>query len=548
MLKIASGIVLIIVSTSQPLFLQDKEALRTVPVRKIAMEAFRDVTGEVKTMNDPYLRLNLSLLLVRFMAKNDSLRAGREEIIKGLVTDGISDLSKSKEKFPDGMYRFLRREYESLAKEHSVEFKPEMSSEKEKETASEKNATNDLDIALSMLRSGRAEAATELVIRYLGNPESREEKFKLLMFADTLQGIAPQQTAELLTKVLGSGGRNLPVVGTGTLLSLKGLYTGPQVSVDMRRSYVSLLLALIENDFAGKNQPVGTGNEAYVILNGMMPLIQRIGPDLYDRAHYVLQLVGNVASKEIQDDISLDERVRSSTDPVELLLNEAKLSRTAERKQELVARAAQLARDKGKVEQAIDIISSDDNPPTKWSLSFREEFLSEITSRAIGDENFELARRSLSKMKRMNTRIALLQRLAIKLHNTGRVSEAIEVMDEASTLVEKIDDRFEKAEGRHSLVRGYQIVDKARAYQATQMAVKATNFVDVKALGEGDRSTPDRTGNLQKLYRLSMAVMQTGRIGAAIEPLLTFSNVRDVESQDLRLYAKFGASQEILKN
>lgn len=214
---------------------------------------------------------------------------------------------------------------------------------------------------------------------------------------------------------------------------------------------------------------------AVQLLRAVVPVSQKLTPELYPLA--AARLAALAPGGSPADDVF--NRVKNSDDPLASAISEADSTSDERLKGELLKWAAQLAKERGRLRQAVDLITSTDENRAGMpeGYSARDEFLVGVLQEALGQKDPETAAYAASKVAQpVNTAVAW-RRIARYYKQAGDQRAATEKLDEAAKLLKDAPEGRQKAIVYLGLAADYLELDTVRASHTATDAIKAANSV-----------------------------------------------------------------------
>jgi len=218
-----------------------------------------------------------------------------------------------------------------------------------------------------------------------------------------------------------------------------------------------------------------TSSWAANLLQRALPSIQKLIPEAYAEAS--AQLAALAPSANSAD--AVYERIKNSSDPLAAAITEADAASDRQLKGELLKWAARLAKERGNLRQAVELITSveEDRAGLPEGYSARDEFLDGVLRLALQRKDPETARYAASKLGLPLYRVEGLRGLARYFVENRDASAAREVLDEAVKGLEASPEGTAKAISHLALAADFDKVDGVRAFDIAKDAVKSVNNI-----------------------------------------------------------------------
>jgi tetratricopeptide (TPR) repeat protein len=221
---------------------------------------------------------------------------------------------------------------------------------------------------------------------------------------------------------------------------------------------------------------------AIQLLRQILPHMQKLTPGLY--AVGSAQLAALAPDVPQGDDVFA--RVRNSSDPLSQAITEANFAADEQVKGQLFEMAARLAKEQGKLRQAVELLTSveEDRRGMREGYSHRDELLDDLLQQALKREAVETARLAASKMSQPADRAAGLRLIARHFVKAGDTPAALEALNDAAKRLEEAKDGKQKAVSYFELAVDFADLDDARAFAVLRDGVKTVNNLPGPTGGE----------------------------------------------------------------
>ena len=149
--------------------------------------------------------------------------------------------------------------------------------------------------------------------------------------------------------------------------------------------------------------------------------------------------VSNARSQSQQ----IDERIRTSRDPLSQIITEAGSATDAMLKDELFLQGARLALQQSKLKLSLELATSiSANPDRK---KWQEQFLSELATTAIEKKAPEVAGEAIALIQLQSLKIPVLQKLTLYFFESKDLLKARELLEDTLKAVNSIEDKPDKS-------------------------------------------------------------------------------------------------------
>jgi hypothetical protein len=211
------------------------------------------------------------------------------------------------------------------------------------------------------------------------------------------------------------------------------------------------------------------------LLQACIPYLQKLNPPLYAEA--AARLAGLMSGNTTE--VGISDRIRDSEDPLAAAVNEADATRDEQLKKTLLEYAARLARQKGDLRRAVDLMVSaeGDDHGQPGGYSARNSFLEGVLQDALAKKDVETARYVLSKLEASLYRASASRGLARYFIQAKDTQSAAEVLGDAVASLKDAPDNADKAVMYLRLATDSSTIDPARGLEAVNAAVKSVNKI-----------------------------------------------------------------------
>ena len=147
--------------------------------------------------------------------------------------------------------------------------------------------------------------------------------YEFFHIAETLAQSAPEKLGEFLLNVIKVENSSSKVISAETLIYLQSFYFLPTVSIQTKKEFLLFILSKNSQNAVWNNSD--DARWGYVLILTHLNDYKTILPDRYDQAQYILATLAAKLSPDVLSDINLANRLQSSSDPFNDLINEAVL-------------------------------------------------------------------------------------------------------------------------------------------------------------------------------------------------------------------------------
>jgi len=505
--------------------------------RQRADATLNELPALIKTIDEPTLRVFLRLRLATVLWSGESRHQesrGHAETAEAMAVAALEDLRANAGDVPEQHANWLHTDLMALINARA----PELAARLKEGKSSEKPGNqNQVDLAYSILNyQGDASAAVELM---RGGLHSGADLNNVLpFFLRRLETEHPAELVKFLPELLAVEEGRAGSIPPETLIVLSHFYFLDGVPLDLKRRFLAVAVRSAGADDVWSDQRQLL--HAYDLLQRIMPRVEKLAPAIYPQ---VMALAASLAARLQQqrlDRTGLENRIRQSSDPLEQLISEARARENAPIKDELLARAARLALDRGRLRQAMELVgeTSSGRERNLW----RDPFLGEVIDKALELKDPTSAASASDKIQTVRERTRGLLKIASYFWESGDTVGASEALSKVLKLMEVSENGAVKAQSLLEATKLAITVDKARVADVARSAVKSIN--DMPGAGGKDRES--RRSYVDGLMRISSSVIATFRSLARHDEVLALDLADGFRSRDIKASALFGASVEIL--
>ena len=302
-------------------------------------------------------------------------------------------------------------------------------------------AREEIDVAFSMLNSKGKEALaittlkTELAKGWVPD-------LKILFFLRRLE--TQKQFVELgraLSIILAAEERRAGTIPIEVFSWLTDFYLRTDVQADLKRRF--LAAAVNSTKVSYTVWDAKEVDDAYNLLVAILPHVKSSTPSLYPQAAAQLSsLMARVPSARSQRE-ELDERIRTSHDPLSQIITEARSATDATLKDELFLQGARLALEKGDLKLSLELVTSmsADSDRKKW----QEHFLSDLANAAIEKKVPEVAGEAIARIQSQSIKIGALQKLTRYFFEANDLAKARELLNDTLKSINSIEEKTDKS-------------------------------------------------------------------------------------------------------
>lgn len=431
-----------------------------------ATDALTQVAEQIKALDEPAFRVLLRSRLAKYLWANKS--AEMSKAAEAIAEGAIIDLQARHKEIPKSYADLFRRELiatlqvnapalaERLIKTHDLD-----------------NNANRADTAFELLGSrDGTQKAVELIRHGIRTGQQNFDP-RLIFIFGRLDETQPAETNKLMAELMSQMEARPDGFPVTSLFTLAHSYLYREATpAPLKARFLALLIRASSNPAALAE---GERTQAYTLLKINLPAVERLLPALYPQAGAQLAALVSLQPREAVERGEAYDNIRKNSGSVEQLVGEAKKTRDAAFRRELLTRAAQLALDKGELKSAADLIVEANDKNGEPFIPHQDQFLAQVAQKALGKKDAEMAAYAAARIDDQLKRASATQRLALYFYETQDLPRALEVMGDAVKLIEGADDGARKAVSILSAVNAALRMDALRAAALADSAVKAVN-------------------------------------------------------------------------
>jgi hypothetical protein len=505
---------------------------------------FTSVAQQIKDLSNPTFRAFLRLRILSWVPAGGSTE--RREAALAVASEGLSDLCANQNEIWPATAFWL---YDGFTKSVKGLELPDTVSEncKLKKNDKASQPSRDLASAIKMLDDGATiSTGTQLAKQAIlsGQIPAPALLGQLLRLQTSNSPAWPELlSAVLFVEEQQPGALPLQMMGFFSPMFLRK--SNP---TEIQTRFLTVAVRATRLSPEDSSNPVIRGS-IVELLSGILQPTRLLAPALYLE---VASRLNSLSAGALNADLARqgsEERIRKSADPLEQTISEADITTDKFLKRQLLDRAARLAKEQGKLHQAIDLAVSgqDRNEADKYSPV--DQFLGEVVQIAIGKKEPVLAAYAISKLVNPLNKangLRLLGRLYAQLKDMVKSKEAL---TESAKLLKRADNNNDKVRASLSLAEIILAYDPSAGYDAINQVVDTINRL------------PSAEKDKEKLYSLSLLPVAEDLIRgfglfAAQDGQSALLLAREIKLSELRVSALSGAysvlrntpSQQITKN
>jgi hypothetical protein len=397
------------------------------------------------------------------------------------------------------------------------------------------NRRMDFEVAYSLLgRENGADQAVRMLQNSIASGKDPGAPI-IVSFLHRLESLRPSDVPKLLNAVLAEEEAHPGSISTGTMFGLKHLFIRKQTAQELQSRY----LVAVVHRAADKDASLGSIVDTYTILADVLPEVESQVPDLYYSASTALSQLAERVPKGTIERISIDKRVRQSTDPLAQLMAEKEAATDPSLKDDLQVEAAQLALEKGQTQAAIDMVVKL-QPKNEEARLWRDQFIEEVIGVAINKDDLGIAEYGVGQIHSAGIRASVLEKIALYFQKSNDLSRARETLTSALHSVNTLSDSTDKAVALLDLANSFLKLDSQRSLELARSAVKIINK-DPGTQRRVETGNDQQLKNVEKMLRIAYKLIPTFQALGVTDESATLILAKDIQRPELRIAATFGA-------
>lgn len=426
----------------------------------------------IKQMDEVALRLSARNQILAYLWESKTLSDKHLSLKRNLALDAISDLSNHHFEIPQFMLDYLSAHLAALIEKHQPDLTEKLQAAKEA-AKSGKHAINIR--SLFELKNGDLLAAAR--IRQL--LEQGEDIKELHFWLEDLRKQRSREFEPLLREVIAIAERG-PQLSFQTLFYLNLIYFHPAVPQLLQKGFAAMIVTRTQPaNFIVTPAPL----TAYELLNGALPHIQQLLPEIYEQAlsqNLVLRATMN------QTQLAAEERrkrLKDSLNPIEDLVREAETAKTKTERNDLLVEAAEIALSEKEFSTCLDIVAKLDpelpspGQPDFWQ-HWNSQFLKKLVTYAVAAKELEIAEKAAARITASLVKVQAIALIMRHWSEAGDKGSAHRLLSEAIKVSESISDEFEKAKAFLLLSIRCDYADESKKAQLLLSSIKALNSLN----------------------------------------------------------------------
>jgi len=468
-----------VVMFANPVFLAAQSPARQDEQARISISDgdFANLAQEIKSLNDPTFRAFLRAQILTWLpVDGDKLRLQNALFV---ASDGLADLQKHQDEiFPatsDWLWRSMvgsikqwsPSESSALARKYPLKINERPKDDPVQNFVSAVAKLNDPKEGNQAL-----ERATKAVLDARIPPA--------ILFGQLLQldrGNSPH-LPQILSAVVSLEENQTGSIPLSFLNFLRAIFLKNTTPIPLQVRFLTASVKATRLTPAAFQDPTVRG-PASELLAGSLRYIERLAPTQYAEAAGRLQQLNSGGLSNFKSRQSAENRIRQSDRPLEQAITEAEETNDKLFKRDLLEWAARLAKQAGKLGQAVDLmVSATDAEEAKKACAIHsatDEFLGEIIISATKEKDLEISEYAASRMYCPIERANAWRGISVNYYEEQDVVRGQRTMGDAAKSLKEAEDSTEKARASLALAAAFLRFEPANAPEAFSSAVKNIN-------------------------------------------------------------------------
>jgi len=379
--------------------------------------------AQIKKIDDPTVRVFLKLRIASVLWNEP-----QQNTVAEALTVAALDEIDANDAIPSLHADIFRRDLLALLEANAPD-------------TAKRYARKDVDVAFSLLNSkGKEALAVTTLETELANGWVPD--LKLLFFLRRLE--TQQQPLELvraLSIVIAAEEHRAGTIPIEVFSWLTDFYLKSEVQPDLKRRFLAAAVNSTKVSYTLSDAQEVT--HAYDLLVTILPHVKLLTPSLYPQAaaqlSSLMTRVGNTRTESEQ----IDERIRTSRDPLSQIITEARSATDPVLKDELFLQGARMALEKGRLKLSLELATSisADRDHKKW----QEQFLNDLVNAAIEKKDPAIAGEAIAQIQSLSIKIGALQRLTLYSFESNDLLKARQLLNDTLKAISSIDEKSQKS-------------------------------------------------------------------------------------------------------
>jgi hypothetical protein len=488
--------------------------------------------SEIKELDGGTVRVFLRLRLASVLWSEPGEKSAGAAT--ALCVAALQDLEEEKDSIPPLYTDLFRRDLIALLEAHA----PELAKKYKGSGAGEPSQTT-VDTAYSLLNTkGQEDLAISLLSKGISDSQISGDSdwTTILFFLDHLAKQKPDRLPNVLSSLLSAEERNPGTISIEGMFLIAHLYLDNNRSIELKTRFVAVSINATSQSYAWSDARQLT--DAYDVLRIVLPFASTLTPSLYPRASAQLSSLMARLSREAERE-QVETRIRSSDDPLQATISEAKSASDVGLKDELFSQAAQSALKEAKLQLAFESATSvsSEGKHQQW----RDQFLEELVKAAINKRDSEFAAVVIPKIEDPYHRAAALQVLSLYFLDSKNATKAREAFSEELKTIDAADDKTRKAVAfLRSLALFIKLSDGPLS-NFTDPAVKYINSIPILD-DKSDRAAKTKYVS-EVIMPLAWELLPEFEVLSQHDESTALAVIDQIQNRELRLVARLGVSK-----
>jgi hypothetical protein len=522
----------LILTIHLPAAAQRQQSSDSLYAHQRAVGALGRLNAQIKVMDEPAMRVFLRLQMAKLLWTKKLNSSSNEAQV--LAADAVADLQNHLGEVPPLYAGMFRGELLALLQDNAPALAARLVERYDLGRGDDQAA-----VAYRLLNTeGGAGRALEIMRDLVRGGQIPQN---IVFFLEALAKTRPAETVPLLEDIIAREERTPGTLAWDSIFFLNHLYIDENAPPQLQTRFLKVL---IYRSRAAAEVAPQDRRLAFNLLSASLPQIEKLMPALYAQAAAQSAAIGTDPAQSAFEREEEIKRMERSGDPVGEMTKEAAATKDPSYKNNLLARAAQLALQKGQLQAAVDLITKIDSGDKNEAL-YRDQFLGEVVGAALRANDLALADNATAKIGSIFKRASAMQKIALKLLDSDDRQGAQVRTNEAIKLIESADDDIPKASALLGAIQALAKTDEQRIPELAQGAIKIINKLPGPK-SEDKPGSDNRKKYTEALLLTAYSLTPAFRVLAKRDEIGALSLADVIQNQEIKTFAMFGVAIDVL--
>ena len=455
---------------------EQEQEMREEQLRTLRTSTLTRTVDSVTKMDEPALRISARIQILKYLALDMPLSEEDKTLANRLGADALVDFSEHADEIMPALSESLLSNLAVWIKN----YQPSLGDKLEALEKAKMKGKESQNIRNLMALPGGDVLAAQRIAQSL--EEGKDLPVLILYLNDLIAGDS-QEVRPLLSKVLEAAAQGR--LSFETLHSVSDLYLQPQTPAALTQGFIRMVVARTQ-PFNFDKEPAS--QSAYYLLTNLLPAIQKFAPELYGQAANQRQVIYAAFNRDQKADEERNKRLRESSSPAEDLVAEADETKPASKRNELLAQAAQLARENKKFSVCLEAVAKLDLDVAGVSADFwrnwSDQFINEFVKAVLAEKKPEFAEKGIEHISAPYAKVGGLAMVMQYWVKGGDIVSARRLLAQGRKAAGAATDNVEKAKAFLLLTAASDQADNAGKSELLESAIKALNSVSMPERGD----------------------------------------------------------------